>query len=162
MEFNNELNIEFSDEPVKHSPVMIELFKKAKILSQNQASILISGESGTGKNTLAEFIHKSGKLSNKPLVYVHCNAIPSELFASELFGYFPNAFTGASNKGKAGLLDMANHGTIIFDEINELSPQNQTLLLHFLQNRTITPLGSVNPKKIQAHIICISGRNLKK
>lgn len=161
MESNKELNLEFSNELVKHSPVMIELFQKAKILSQNWASILISGESGTGKNTLAEFIHKSGKLSNKPLVYVHCNAIPSELFASELFGYFPNAFTGASNKGKAGLLDMANHGTIIFDEINELSPQNQTLLLHFLQNRTITPLGSVNPKKIQAHIICISGRNLK-
>ncbi len=56
---------------------------------------------------------------------------------------------------------MANHGTILFDEINELSPQNQTLLLHFLQNKTITPLGSIHPKEIQAHIICISGRNLK-
>lgn len=56
---------------------------------------------------------------------------------------------------------MANHGTILFDEINELSPQNQTLLLHFLQNKTIKPLGSIHPKEIQAHIICISGRNLK-
>lgn len=161
MEFKNERTSDFPDGMVTLSPVMIELYEKAKILAKKQTSVLISGESGTGKNTLAEFIQKNGKLANKPFISVHCNAIPSDLFASELFGYFPNAFTGASAKGKVGLLEMANHGTILFDEINELSPQNQTLLLHFLQNKTITPLGSIHPKEIQAHIICISGRNLK-
>lgn len=156
------MNYNTPSESVVHSSAMIQLYQKADLLSHNQASVLITGESGTGKNHLAEQIHKQGKSASKPFVCVHCNAIPSDLFASELFGYFPNAFTGASNKGKTGLLEMANHGTIVFDEINELSPQNQTLLLHFLQNRTITPLGSLNPKTIQARIICISGRDLRK
>lgn len=162
MDFKTELNQRIQDEPVIASPATIQVYEKARILSQNQVSVLIWGESGTGKNQLAEYVQKNGFLADKPFVCVHCNAIPSELFASELFGYFPNAFTGASNKGKTGLLEMANHGTILFDEINELSPQNQTLLLHFLQNKTITPLGSLNPKKIQARIICISGKDLRK
>lgn len=142
-------------------PAMEELYQKADILSGNTVSVLIYGESGTGKNCLAQYIQTQGSPSPRPFVHVHCNAIPPDLFASELFGYFPNAFTGASNKGKAGLLEMANHGTILFDEVNELSPENQTLLLHFLQNKTITPLGSLNPKEIHARVICISGRDLR-
>ena len=163
MESNHVIEAEdMMQSTVVQSPSMTQIYQKAKILSQNQASVLIYGESGTGKNHLAEYIQKQGSLSKAPFVCVHCNAIPSELFASELFGYFPNAFTGASAKGKAGLLEMANHGTILFDEINELSAQNQTLLLHFLQNRTITPLGSLKPKEIHARIICTSGRDLRK
>ena len=138
---------------VVQSSAMVNIYQKADMLSTNRASVLIYGESGTGKNHLAEYIQKNSALSKAPFVCIHCNAIPSELFASELFGYFPNAFTGASNRGKAGLLEIANHGTILFDEINELSAQNQTLLLHFLQNRTITPLGSLKAKEIHARII---------
>ncbi|MDO4268235.1 MAG: sigma 54-interacting transcriptional regulator [Eubacteriales bacterium] len=148
-------------DPLVLDPAMVQNYAKARILSKNQASVLICGESGTGKNHLAEYIHQNGSRSGHAPVSVHCNAIPSELFASELFGYFPNAFTGASSKGKTGLLEMANHSTIIFDEINELSLQNQTLLLHFLQNKSITPIGSLNPKQIDARIICISGRSLR-
>ncbi|MCI8957575.1 MAG: sigma 54-interacting transcriptional regulator [Lachnospiraceae bacterium] len=150
-----------SPETVVRSPSMVRIFHKADLLSTNQASVLIYGESGTGKNHLAGYIQSHGPLAQAPFVCIHCNAIPPELFASELFGYFPNAFTGASNKGKTGLLEMANHGTVLFDEINELSPQNQTLLLHFLQNRTITPLGSLKAKEIHARIICTSGRDLR-
>lgn len=159
MEYKQELEKEGI---VVQAPSMLQIYQKAQILSGNQASVLIYGESGTGKNHLAGYIQKHSSLSKAPFVCVHCNAIPSELFASELFGYFPNAFTGASNRGKTGLLEVANHGTILFDEINELSAQNQTLLLHFLQNKTITPLGSLKPKDIHARIICTSGRDLRK
>lgn len=148
-------------EDVVQAPSMVRIFQKADLLSANQASVLIYGESGTGKNHLAGYIQSHGPLAQAPFVCIHCNAIPPELFASELFGYFPNAFTGASNKGKTGLLEMANHGTVLLDEINELSPQNQTLLLHFLQNRTITPLGSLKSKEIHTRIICTSGRDLR-
>ncbi len=156
-----EKNIWEKDGTVLATPSMTRIYHKANMLSNNQVSVLIYGESGCGKNHLAEYIQKNGTLAQAPFVCIHCNAIPSELFASELFGYFPNAFTGASNKGKTGLLEMANHGTILFDEINELSPQNQTLLLHFLQNRTITPLGSLKAREIRTRIICTSGRDLR-
>lgn len=108
---------------------------KKNLLAYNQASVLIYGESGVGKSFLAEYIQKSGSLSGKPFVKISCSAISEELFASELFGYSPNAFTGASASGKTGLLEAADHGTVLFDEINELSPHCQTLLLHFLQNK---------------------------
>ena len=146
---------------ILHSPSMIQIFQKANLLAYNQASVLIYGESGVGKSFLAEYIQKSGSLSDKPFVRISCNAISEELFASELFGYSPNAFTGASIKGKTGLLEAANHGTVLFDEINELSPHCQTLLLHFLQNKNITPLGSLASKSIHTRIICTSGQNLR-
>ena len=134
---------------------------KKNLLAYNQASVLIYGESGVGKSFLAEYIQKSGSLSGKPFVKISCNAISEELFASELFGYSPNAFTGASASGKTGLLEAADHGTVLFDEINELSPHCQTLLLHFLQNKTITPIGSLSAKEIHTRIICTSGQDLR-
>lgn len=84
---------------VVQSSAMVNIYQKADMLSTNRASVLIYGESGTGKNHLAEYIQKQ-RIIQSPFVCIHCNAIPSELFASELFGYFPNAFTGASNRGK--------------------------------------------------------------
>lgn len=146
---------------ILHSPSMIQIFQKANLLAYNQASVLIYGESGVGKSFLAEYIQKSGSLSKKPFVKISCNAISEELFASELFGYSPNAFTGASSKGKIGLLEAADQGTVLFDEINELSPHCQTLLLHFLQNKNITPIGSLVAKEIHTRIICTSGQNLR-
>ena len=86
---------------------------KKNLLAYNQASVLIYGESGVGKSFLAEYIQKSGSLSGKPFVKISCSAISEELFASELFGYSPNAFTGASASGKTGLLEAADHGTVL-------------------------------------------------
>lgn len=146
---------------ILHSPSMMQIFQKANLLAYNQASVLIYGESGVGKSFLAEYIQKSGSLSGKPFVKISCSAISEELFASELFGYSPNAFTGASASGKTGLLEAADHGTVLFDEINELSPHCQTLLLHFLQNKTITPIGSLSAKEIHTRIICTSGQDLQ-
>ena len=141
-------------------PVMKQIYKKAALLANKQVDVLIYGESGVGKSHLADYIQKHSSNPHAPFIQIHCNAISSELFASELFGYSPNAFTGASPKGKIGLLEAANHGTVLFDEINELSLENQTLLLHFLQNKTLTPIGSVKSRHIDTRVICTSGRNL--
>ena len=134
-------------------PAMIRIYEKADLLAQRDASILIYGESGVGKNHLAEYIQKKGAAPHAPFIHVYCNAVSDQLFASELFGYTANAFTGASAKGKTGLLESAQNGTILFDEINELSPENQALLLHFLQNRTITPIGALTSREIHTRII---------
>lgn len=157
MEYNS---ITKTSQPVMADPVMKQIYKKAALLADKPVDVLIYGESGVGKSYLADYIQKHRSKSPSPFIQIHCNAISSELFASELFGYSPNAFTGASPKGKIGLLEAANHGTVLFDEINELSLANQTLLLHFLQNKTLTPIGSVKSKTIDARIICTSGRNL--
>jgi transcriptional regulator with PAS, ATPase and Fis domain len=151
----------FIKNTIIENPAMKKIYQKARILSYNRASVLITGESGVGKSHLANYIRSSGIYKGKPFISVNCSAVSDELFSSELFGYSPNAFTGASEKGKTGLLESANHGTILFDEINELSPQNQVLLLHFLQNRTVTPLGSLQSIDIDTRVICTSGRNLK-
>ena len=143
------------------SPAMIQIYQKADLLAQHDASILIYGESGAGKNHLAAYIQRHSAAYRGPFVHVYCNAVSDQLFASELFGYSPNAFTGASPKGKTGLLEAAQNGVILFDEINELSPENQALLLHFLQNKTITPIGSLKSRKIHARIISTSGSDLR-
>ena len=153
-------NINLSEDALMSSPTMKEIYKKADLLAQNKASVLIYGESGTGKNHLAEYIQRRGSSPRSPFIHVFCNAVSDQLFASELFGYTPGAFTGASPKGKTGLLESAQNGTILFDEINELSAENQAVLLHFLQNKTITPIGSLKSREIHTRIISISGQNL--
>lgn len=137
------------------SPAMSRIYSAAAVLSRSTIPVLIQGESGTGKSRLAEFMKREG-----PFIRVDCNAIAPELFSSELFGYTPNAFTGASVKGKVGLLEAAHHGTVLFDEVNELSMENQVLLLHFLQNKSIMPLGALESRKIDARVIATSGRDL--
>ena len=159
MDYRNEFE---KEGVIVRSPSMVQIYEKARLLARNQASVLICGESGVGKNHLAEYIQKKGASPNSPFIRIHCNALSDQLFASELFGYSPNAFTGASAKGKIGLLEAANQGTVLFDEINELSPENQTLLLHFLQNRTFTPIGSLKSREIHTRVICTAGRNLRK
>lgn len=157
MEYNKELD---DQQLVIADPYMKQIYKKAMLLANKQVDVLIHGESGVGKSYLAHYIQNHSSSSDLPFIQIHCNAISSELFASELFGYSPNAFTGASPKGKIGLLEAANHGTVLLDEINELSLENQTLLLHFLQNKVITPIGSIKSKPIDTRVICTSGRNL--
>lgn len=142
------------DDLILRSPAMVQVYTTARFLAGSNVSVLIYGESGVGKSRLAELIQ-----TREPFVRVDCNAIPAELFASELFGYMPNAFTGASNKRKIGLLEAANHGTILFDEIDGLSLENQVLLLHFLQNRTIIPLGGLDSRKIETRVISTAGRD---
>lgn len=139
---------------------VMQAYIKARLLAGSKSSILITGESGVGKSRLAAFIQEDGPWKNAPFIRIHCNAVPAELFASELFGYTANAFTGASAMGKQGLLDAANEGTVLFDEINELPMQSQIVLLQFLQNRQITPIGALRSKTIRTRIICTAGVDL--
>lgn len=111
---------------------MLELLSKVALFD---STILIYGESGTGKEVLAKFIHKESNRRGGPFIKVNCAAIPHELFESELFGYESGSFTGASQKGKPGLFELANEGTILLDEVGELPLSVQSKLLRVIQER---------------------------
>ncbi|RMF56790.1 MAG: GAF domain-containing protein [Calditrichaeota bacterium] len=130
-----------------------------KVLS-NTAVVLITGETGTGKELVARAIHYNGPRKDKPFVPVNCAAIPENLLESELFGYKKGAFTGAATD-KKGLIELANGGTLFLDEIGELPLSLQVKLLRFLQEREIMRLGDERPIKVDVRIITATHRNLK-
>lgn len=142
-------------------PVMLRLYQQAKSMGAAGVSILINGESGTGKDHFAKYIHNKGSRHHKPFIHINCSTIPHELFESELFGYAPGAFSGALSAGKPGLAELANGGTLYLDEIGEISLQNQVKLLHFLESKTVTRLGGSHPKTIDLHIISATNRDLR-
>jgi len=129
-----------------------------KVLN-NTSVVLISGETGTGKELIARAIHHNGPRNNNPFVAVNCAAIPENLLESELFGYKKGAFTGATSD-KKGLIEVANTGTLFLDEIGELPLQLQVKLLRFLQEREVMRLGGSYPVKVDVRIIAASNRNL--
>lgn len=129
-----------------------------KVLNNNSV-VLISGETGTGKELIARAIHHNGPRNDNPFVAVNCAAIPENLLESELFGYKKGAFTGA-NSDKKGLIEVANSGTLFLDEIGEIPLQLQPKLLRFLQEREVMRLGGSYPIKVDVRIIAASNRNL--
>jgi PAS domain S-box-containing protein len=122
--------------------------------------ILILGETGTGKGLFARLIHQVSGRSTGPFVELNCGAIPGGLLESELFGYAKGAFTGADPKGKAGLIEGANNGTLVLNEIGELSLSLQVKLLRFLEDGEIQPIGAVRPRRPDVRIIAATNRNL--
>ena len=118
-----------------------KLQETIKLLGDSDSTVLISGESGSGKEILAKELHKSGTRSRKPLVSINCGAIPEELLESELFGHVKGAFTGAI-RSRPGRFEIANGGTIFLDEIGDMSPKLQVKLLRVLQERCFEPVGS--------------------
>lgn len=140
---------------------MKEIVALALRLAQLDTTLLITGESGVGKEILADFVHASGPRRGRPFVKINCGAIPENLLESELFGYEPGAFTGADKKGKAGMFEVANQGTIFLDEISELPLQLQVKLLRVLQNREVLRLGAVKPKKLDVRVIAATNRDLR-
>ena len=124
------------------SPDMEQVLQTARRIAQTDHTVLIRGESGTGKELFAQSLHNASHRSKKPFVAVNCAALPDNLLESELFGYEPGAFTGAHSKGKVGLFEEANHGTIFLDEIGDISPKLQSRLLRALQERQIMRIGS--------------------
>lgn len=146
---------------VAESDSMKHTLRLALKLSAIKASnILIQGESGTGKGLLAKFIHQQGSGSKKPFIQINCAALPENLLEAELFGYEKGAFTGASEKGKLGLFELACGGTIFLDEIGEMSMGVQAKLLKCLDDHEIMPIGGINSKKIDCSIIAATNRNL--
>lgn len=131
-----------------------------KKVCDSPSTVLITGETGTGKGLIAKTIHMQSLRKNKPFVYVNCAAIPNSLFESELFGYDSGAFTGAKKEGKIGKFELASGGTIFLDEIGDLSIEMQTKLLGVLQEYTFERVGGINPISIDARVIAATDSNI--
>jgi len=145
---------------VSKSPLMQAVFRDASLVADSESRVLISGESGVGKEVLADVIHAWSRRADGPLVKVNCAAIPETLLESELFGHEKGAFTGASNQ-RIGRFEMANGGTIFLDEIAEMSPQLQAKLLRVTQNGAFHRLGSNVEQQTTARILAATNSNLE-
>lgn len=155
-------NLQYSSSFIGSSPAMMRVKYLISQAAASDATILVSGETGTGKEIVArEIFTKSGR-SGKPYIRINCSAIPESLFESELFGYEKGAFTGALNTRKIGLLELANEGTILLDEIEDLPLTMQAKLLRALQEREIIRLGGSEIIKIDIRVIATSNKDLRK
>jgi len=132
-----------------------------KVAAQDQVTVLILGETGTGKEHAAKLIHHSSARSGKPFVELHCGAFPESLLESELFGYEAGAFTDAK-KQKKGLFEMAQGGTVFLDEVGELPPTIQTKLLKVLEQKTLRRLGGTQEIRLDVRIVSATNRDLEK
>ena len=145
---------------VGQTPAMRSIFKTIGLLSRNRATVLIEGRTGTGKELIARVIHSSSTADDQPLVTVDCTTLVENLLESELFGHRRGAFTGAV-ADKKGRLEMAGDGTIFFDEIGDLPLGLQAKLLRFLEYRSFTPVGGVEPRRSRARIIAATNHDLE-
>jgi transcriptional regulator with PAS, ATPase and Fis domain len=148
------------DRIVVKSPKMIQAIKKAIKVAGTGTSVILYGESGVGKSMLADLIHQMSPRKDKPLVRINCGAIPESLIESELFGYDRGAFTGAIQGGKAGLIEAAHTGSLILDEVAELSLASQVKLLEVIENKTFVRLGATRPTHVDVRIIAATHQNL--
>lgn len=149
-----------SDKIIFKSEKMKSLLGMVVKLAHYDSTILITGETGTGKELIAETIHNNSSRCNEPYIKVNCGAIPENLLESELFGYDYGAFTGAKKQGKAGQFQLANGGTIFLDEIGDLPFNMQVKLLRVIQNKEITRVGSEKSIPIDVRFIAGTNRNL--
>ncbi|TKI06762.1 two-component system response regulator GlrR [Martelella alba] len=146
---------------VTRSPVMLRLLEQAKMVAQSDVSVLITGQSGTGKEVLAQAIHAASPRGSKPFVAINCGALPEQLLESELFGHAKGAFTGAVSS-REGLFQSAAGGTLFLDEIGDMPLSLQVKLLRVLQERKVRPLGSNRDLDIDVRIISATHRDLPK
>lgn len=137
------------------------LAEKATRVAKLDATVLLTGESGTGKEVFANFIYQNSGRAGKPFIKVNCAAIPENLMESELFGYEKGAFSGADKNGKAGLFEMANHGTLFLDEVGEIPIHLQSKLLRAIQEREIMHVGGTKTIPVDIRFIAATNRDLK-
>ncbi|MCL6444662.1 MAG: sigma 54-interacting transcriptional regulator [Alicyclobacillus sp.] len=142
--------------------LMMRLVRKIDRVAHSSATVLLTGESGVGKEMVAREIHRRGVRAAGPFVKLNCGAIPENLLESELFGYERGAFTGADPKGKIGYFVSAHRGILFLDEITELPYPLQAKLLRVIQDREVTPLGGLRPQKVDIQIIAATNRNLQR
>lgn len=144
---------------VTRNKTMQDLLTLAKQVAESNITVLLEGESGTGKDVIAHFIHQKSFRSQKAFVHVNCGALPDDLLESELFGHVRGAFTGAL-KDRQGRFELADGGTIFLDEIAEVSPRLQVKLLRVIQNKEFERVGESVTRKVDVRIIAATNRNL--
>ena len=140
---------------------MLKVVDLAKLISTVDSTVLITGETGTGKEVLSNFIHTNSDRSEFNFVRVNCGAISKNIIESELFGYEPNSFTGASKEGKVGLIEASSNGTLFLDEVSELPMDQQVKLLHVLQESSLTRVGGTTPIDLNLRVIAATNKNLE-
>jgi len=145
---------------VAESHTMKELLSFARKVSATDSTVLLTGETGTGKEVVAKYIHNNSMRSSEVFISVNCAAIPNDLMESEFFGYNSGAFTGANKEGKAGFFELADHGTLFLDEIGEMPIQLQSKFLRILETGEVKRLGAEISKKIDIRLIAATNRDL--
>ncbi len=150
-----------TEDIISRSKSFGEAMELARKVAQMDSSVVITGETGVGKEIIAQYIHKCSARQGAPFIKVNCGAIPENLLESELFGYVPGAFTGASPKGKRGLFELADGGTLFLDEIGELPLELQSTLLRVLQDGEVVRVGGSKSHKVNVRIISATNRSLE-
>ena len=145
---------------IGQSPAMQKVFEKIGLVADSDVTVLITGESGTGKDLTARSIHALSPRKNKPYIPINCPTIPEHILESELFGYKKGAFTNAY-RDKTGLFQEADHGTIFLDEIGDVGPAIQTKLLRVIQEKELKPLGDTRVSHVDVRIIASTNQNLQ-
>ena len=148
-------------EMIGSSPGMVEIYKTVSRVAPTDATVVIEGETGTGKELIARMIHRFSNRAAHPFVPVDCSAIPAALLESELFGAVKGAYTGA-DRDRVGVFEAANRGTVFLDEIGDIDPAFQVKLLRFLQEREIRPVGASREKKVDVRVVAATNRDLQK
>ncbi|MDR1192786.1 MAG: sigma 54-interacting transcriptional regulator [Peptococcaceae bacterium] len=151
----------FSIPASRQTREMTDLNRKVSMISDTDVTVLITGESGTGKTVMANYIHSVSPRQDKPFVHINCSSIPESLIESELFGYENGSFSGAKPGGKIGLIEAANEGTIFLDEIGDMPLTMQTKLLVFLQENYFYKLGGTKRVKADVRVIAATNANLQ-
>jgi transcriptional regulator with GAF, ATPase, and Fis domain len=149
------------DELIGRSPALLAVLDKVGRVASTDATVLISGETGTGKELIARAVHSNSKRRDKPLIKINCAALPAGLVESELFGHEKGAFTGALSR-RTGRFELADGGTIFLDEIGELSTETQAKLLRVLQEHEFDRVGGTSPTKVDVRVIAATNRDLLK
>ncbi len=149
------------DQMISYNPVFQEIKKEARIIARSTSTVLLTGESGVGKDMFARVLHEASPRSEGPFIKVNCVSIPESLFESELFGYAPGSFTGALKSGKPGYFERANHGTVFLDEIGDMPLSIQVKLLQVLQEKEFTRVGGTEKQKVDVRIIAATNRDLR-
>ncbi len=147
-------------EIVYRSPSMARAFELALKIAEVDSTVLITGESGTGKDVIAKFIHRHGKGIAAPFIKINCAAIPDQLLESELFGYEGGAFSGARKEGKPGLFELANKGTLFLDEVGDMPLLVQPKLLRAIQEKEVIRVGGTKARKVSVRIIAATNRDM--
>jgi DNA-binding NtrC family response regulator len=145
---------------IGQSPQMTEAFGIIKSVAPTEATVLITGETGTGKELFTKAIHYNSTRREAPLVCIDCGALSESLLETELFGYVKGAFTGADTN-RVGRLEAAHRGTLFLDEVGQMSMGLQAKLLRFLQERTFEPVGSITPRSVNVRVIAATNRDLR-